>query len=84
MYDESFYDWKIIPRFYMKNKFDNNCRFYFNLDYKLKNKFLLPVHNYFFWNPHLYLNYFLWYKIFFKNNLYFVMELCDENDKLKN
>ena len=39
MYDESFYDWKIIPRFYMKNEFDNNCRLYFNLDYKLKTNF---------------------------------------------
>ena len=42
LFDDSFHEWKVIPLFYIKKEFGNNFKYNSNLDYKLRNKVLLP------------------------------------------
>ena len=42
LFDEFFHEWNVIPLFYIKKAFSNNFDFHSSLDYKLRNKVLLP------------------------------------------
>ena len=42
LFEEFFHEWKVIPLFYIKKAFNDNFKFRSNLDYKVRNKPLLP------------------------------------------